>query len=89
MACCLQQLSQHGFPRIGSLVESGSDGSAARRVTTQNMIQLANIPRPVFPLGDKRYKTVDEKYVTVSGIHMTQVILQDNDLVLIENDDDC
>ncbi len=90
VACCLLQLSQPSFPRIGSLVESdrGTYSVAGRPITQNmnNMIQLANIPRAVLPLEGKTYETADEWYIALAEMHISQLVFQHNDLVSTEDD---
>jgi hypothetical protein len=76
---CLLLLSQHSFPRIGSLVEAdnGSSYSVAGRPLTQNMnnmVQLANVPRVVFPPECKTYGTANEWYVALAEMYMAQLV---------------
>lgn len=91
LACCLLQLSQHGFPRIGSLVEA--DGGlfvVSQRPITQNMnnmLQLANIPRSVLPPRGRTYQTADDWYVALAEMHLAQLVFQHNDLV--SSTEDC
>ena len=90
-AALLLQLFEPRFPRIGSLAkdEWGSVSVAGRPITQNmsNMVQLANIPRAVFPSRDKTYGTANEWYVELARMHMAQLVFQHNDLV--QTADDC
>ncbi|TVY17497.1 hypothetical protein LARI1_G005372 [Lachnellula arida] len=91
VASCLLELSQHTFPRIGSLVESsqGSYSIATRPITRgmNDMLQLAGIPRSILPPRDKTYGTADEYYTSLADMHLAQLTFQHNDLVA--SADDC
>lgn len=94
VAAYLLQLSQLKFPRIGSLVQKAKGNnsvySVAARPITQNMnnmLQLGNIPRSVFPPEDKTYATADEWYLEMAKMHLAQLVFQHNDLV--SSEDDC
>ncbi|CZT06003.1 hypothetical protein WAI453_005261 [Rhynchosporium graminicola] len=91
VASCLLELSQHTFPRIGSLVESGEDSySVAARPITRNMndmLQLAGIPSSILPPREQTYSTADEYYTELANMHLAQLIFQQNDLVT--SADDC
>lgn len=90
VAACLLELSQHTFPRIGSLVEvnPGTFSIAARPVTKNmnDMLQLANIPGVILPPQLKTYQTVDEYYVWLAEMHIAQLVFQQNDLVRTEQE---
>ncbi|KAH7346435.1 phosphotransferase [Rhexocercosporidium sp. MPI-PUGE-AT-0058] len=91
VASCLLELSQHTFPRIGSLLESGEGSySVAARPITRNMndmLQLAGIPRSILPPREKTYETADEYYTELADMHLAQLAFQQNDLVT--SADDC
>ncbi|KAL3424202.1 phosphotransferase [Phlyctema vagabunda] len=91
VAICLLELSQHTFPRIGSLVESteGSFSITTRPITRDmnDMLQLAGIPRSILPPREKTYGTADEYYTELADLHLAQLIFQHNDLVT--SADDC
>ncbi|KAL3427043.1 phosphotransferase [Phlyctema vagabunda] len=90
VASCLVQLSQPSFGRIGSLVETqeGNYTVAGRPITQNmnNMLQLANIPRAVFPSESQTYGTADEWYIALAEMHISQLVFQHNDIVTTEDD---
>ncbi|PBP19675.1 Phosphotransferase [Diplocarpon rosae] len=91
VATCLLELSEHTFPRIGSLVESGEGSfSVTARPITRNMndmLQLAGIPRSILPPQEKTYETANEYYTALANMHLAQLVFQHNDLVT--SADDC
>ncbi|KAL3422329.1 phosphotransferase [Phlyctema vagabunda] len=92
MARHLTELSQHHFPRIGSLLLDPETRSytVATRPLSVNMnqaVRLSNIPASILPPREKTYTTVDEWYVELTRMHFAQLVFQQNDLV--ENADDC
>lgn len=84
------ELSQHTFPRIGSLVEvnPGTFSIAARPVTKNmnDMLPLANIPGVILPPQLKTYQNADESYVWLADMHIAQLVFQENDLVRTEQE---
>ncbi|KAF4446300.1 phosphotransferase [Fusarium austroafricanum] len=91
MARCMLQLAQPTFPRIGALVEvaPGSHSVLGRPLTLNmnNMVQLSNIPKSVFPSEDTTYDTTDEWYTILAEMQIATLIFQHNDMV--ESEDDC
>lgn len=91
MARCMLQLAQASFPRIGSLVETkpGTFGVLSRPITLNmnNMVQLSNIPKSVFPLKGTTYQTADEWYVVLAEMQIATLLFQHNDMV--SSEDDC
>ncbi|KAK9418720.1 hypothetical protein SUNI508_07740 [Seiridium unicorne] len=89
MAQCLLQLVQPTFPRIGSLVHTGSGFLVMGRPITlnmSNMVQLSNIPQTVFPPKATTYETADDWYIALAEMQMATLIFQHNDIVVSEND---
>lgn len=91
MARCVLQLAQPTFPRIGALVEtsSGSYHVLGRPITLNmnNMVQLSNIPKSIFPSEGTTYRTADEWYVVLAEMQMATLLFQHNDMV--SSEDDC
>lgn len=50
-------------------------------------VQLAGLPRSIFPPQDKTHGTADEYYTSLAEMHLAQLVLQQNDLVT--SADDC
>jgi len=93
MARLVLQLAQPSFPRIGSLVET-SPGSSQFDVTARpltlnmsNMVQLANIPKAIFPLKGTTFQTADAWYAALADMHIATLLFQHNDIV--SSEDDC
>ncbi|QPC70372.1 hypothetical protein HYE68_001124 [Fusarium pseudograminearum] len=91
MARCMLQLAQLEFPRIGALVEDspGSCSVLGRPMTLNmnNMVQLSNIPKSIFPSERTTYDTADEWYTALAEMQMATLIFQHNDMV--SSEDDC
>ncbi|KAM5344390.1 hypothetical protein ACJ41O_012927 [Fusarium nematophilum] len=91
MARCMLQLAQPAFPRIGALVETspGSYGVLGRPITLNmnNMVQLSNIPKSIFPSEGTTYQTADEWYMVLAEMQMATLLFQHNDMV--SSEDDC
>ncbi|KAK3940287.1 hypothetical protein QBC46DRAFT_385776 [Diplogelasinospora grovesii] len=91
MARCVLQLAQPAFPRIGALVETspGSYHVMGRPMTLNmnNMVQLSNIPKSIFPSEGTTYQTADEWYVVLAEMQMATLLFQHNDMV--SSEDDC
>ena len=83
MARCVLQLAQVTFPHIGALVETspGSYQVGERPITLNmsNMVQLANVPKAIFPSEGITYKTADEWYAVLAEMQMATLIFQHND----------
>lgn len=52
-----------------------------------NMVQLANIPKSIFPSKDTTYQTADEWYTALADMHIATLLFQHNDMV--SSEDDC
>ncbi|RSL78385.1 hypothetical protein CEP51_008240 [Fusarium floridanum] len=91
LARCVLQLAQPTFPRIGALVETspGPFGVLGRPITLNmnNMVQLSNIPKSIFPSQGITYETADEWYVELATMQMATLLFQHNDMV--SSEDDC
>lgn len=91
MARCLLQLAHPTFPRIGTLVEvaPGSHKVLGRPVTLNmnNMVQLSNVPKSIFPSEGTTYETADEWYTALAEMQIATLIFQHNDMV--SSEDDC
>jgi hypothetical protein len=91
MARCLLQLAQPTFPRIGALIETtpGSYHVKGRPITLNmnNMVQLSNIPKSIFPLEGTTYQTTDEWYTVLAEMQIATLLFQHNDM--ISSEDDC
>lgn len=91
MARCVLQLAQPTFPRIGALAEAGPDSYCVtgRPITLNmsNMVQLSNIPRPIFPPEGTTYQTADAWYVALAEMQIATLLFQHNDMV--SSEDDC
>ncbi|KAF7549587.1 hypothetical protein G7046_g8288 [Stylonectria norvegica] len=91
IARCVLQLAQPSFPRIGALVETttGSYDVLGRPITLNmnNMVQLSNIPKSIFPPEDTTYQTADAWYVALAEMHIATLLFQHNDMV--SSEDDC
>ncbi|KAJ6442404.1 hypothetical protein O9K51_05963 [Purpureocillium lavendulum] len=91
MAQCVLQLGQPKFARIGSLVETspGFFEVMERPMTLNmnNMVQLSNIPKAIFPPKGTTYGTVDEWYTLLANMQMATLVFQHNDIV--SSEDDC
>ncbi|KAF7543545.1 hypothetical protein G7Z17_g10646 [Cylindrodendrum hubeiense] len=90
MARCVLKLAQPTFSRIGALVETspGSYHVLGRPMTLNmnNMVQLSNIPKSIFPSEGTTYQTADEWYVVLAEMQMATLLFQHNDMVSSEND---
>ncbi|KAF4986587.1 hypothetical protein FDECE_15870 [Fusarium decemcellulare] len=91
MARCMLQLAQPTFPHIGALVETnpGSYDVLGRPITLNmnNMVQLSNIPKSIFPSEGTTYQTADEWYVVLAEMQIATLLFQHNDMV--SSEDDC
>ncbi|RSM18645.1 hypothetical protein CDV31_002574 [Fusarium ambrosium] len=91
LARCVLQLVQPTFPRIGALVETSprSFSVLGRPITLNmnNMVQLSNIPKSIFPPKGTTYQTADEWYVGLATMQMATLLFQHNDMV--SSEDDC
>jgi len=91
MARCLIHLAQAEFPRIGSLVETspGCFEVMQRPMTLNmnNMVQLSNIPKSIFPAKGTTYQTADEWYTVLAEMQIATLLFQHNDM--ISSEDDC
>jgi len=92
MARLVLQLAQPSFQRIGSLAET-TPGScqfdvAARPLTLNmsNMVQLANIPKAIFPPKGTTYQTADAWYTALADMHIATLLFQHNDMITSEDD---
>lgn len=85
------ELSQHTFPRIGSLVETEDKvfEIAARPITQNmnNMLDMGGIPRCILPSKTQTYISADSWYIALAEMHIAQLLFQHNDLVT--SADDC
>lgn len=91
LARCVLELAQPAFPRIGALVETspGSFSVLGRPITLNmnNMVQLSNIPKSIFPSQGTTYQTADDWYVALAEMQMATLLFQHNDI--ISSEDDC
>ncbi|RSL49472.1 hypothetical protein CEP54_012406 [Fusarium duplospermum] len=91
LARCVLQLTQPTFPRLGALVETGPGSFSAlgRPITLNmnNMVQLSNVPKSIFPSQGTTYETADEWYVVLAEMQMATLVFQHNDMV--SSEDDC
>jgi hypothetical protein len=91
MAQCMLQLVQPVFPRIGNLVELGSEGyDVIERPITMNMttmVQISNIPSSILPPKGITYDTADGWYTALAEMQIATLIFQHNDI--ISSEDDC
>ncbi|KAJ5042102.1 uncharacterized protein L3040_004660 [Drepanopeziza brunnea f. sp. 'multigermtubi'] len=51
-----------------------------------NMLQLAGIPRSIFPPREKTFESADEYYAELARMHLAQLVVQHNDLVTLADD---
>jgi hypothetical protein len=90
VAVHLLQLFEPSFPRIGSLAQTGENAfSVAGRPITQNtnnMLQLANVPRATLPPEDRTYATADKWCIALAEMYIAQLVFQHNDLVTTADD---
>ncbi|KAK8039803.1 hypothetical protein PG993_008214 [Apiospora rasikravindrae] len=91
VARCVVQLAQPTFSRIGALVETRPNvydvSERPMTLNMNNMVQMSNIPRSVFPPKHKTYATADEWYVQLAEMQIATLLFQHNDIV--KSEDDC
>ncbi|KAK7948990.1 uncharacterized protein PG986_009876 [Apiospora aurea] len=91
LARCVVQLAQPTFPRIGALFETRPKvyEVSERPITLNmnNMVQMSNIPRSIFPPKGTTYATADEWYVQLAEMQLATLLFQHNDIV--SSEDDC
>ncbi|KAK8093765.1 hypothetical protein PG997_000450 [Apiospora hydei] len=91
LARCVVQLAHPTFPRIGALSETRPRvyDVSERPITLNmnNMVQMSNIPRSIFPPKGTTYATADEWYVQLAEMQLATLLFQHNDIV--SSEDDC